>query len=202
MKKNENKKTNRNRSLVALLVLCALLAVTLVGCKKPVAEKPSPSTSEVVSEVVSEEVSESTSEELSTEEVASEEVSEETMDLTLYTEANGKNGMDLINDMDYNEFKVVVWRQGYGAKTILSNGDSYKIEDENDFLYLYYPNQMQSVQVNMDYVEIITEYEKVCPFRVYGIGENIEVTFTGTDVDGKEYEITFYVTKDWKYEWE
>ncbi len=196
MKRNENK-SNRNRSLVVLLVLCAMLAVTLVGCKKPVAENPVPSTSEVVSEVVSEEVSEPVSEE-----VVSEEPVEETMDLTPYTTENGKKVVDLVNDMEYNEFKVIVWSKDIGAVTILSNGDSYQIQNADEYLYLYYPNQMQSVQSDMDYVRIEGDYEIACTFDVYGTGENIEVTFTGTDVDGKEYEITFYITKDWKYEWE
>lgn len=196
MKRNENK-SNRNRSLVVLLVLCAMLAVTLVGCKKPVVENSVPSTSEVVSEVVSEEVSEPVSEE-----VVSEEPVEETMDLTPYTTENGKKVVDLVNDMEYNEFKVIVWSKDIGAVTILSNGDSYQIQNADEYLYLYYPNQMQSVQSDMDYVRIEGDYEIACTFDVYGTGENIEVTFTGTDVDGKEYEITFYITKDWKYEWE
>ena len=199
MKRNENKKSNRNRSLVVLLVLCAMLAVTLIGCKKPAEENPAPSTptSEVESEVISEEVSEPVSEE-----VVSEEPVEETMDLTPYTIENGKKVVDLINDMEYNEFKVIVWSKGIGAKTILSNGDSYQIQNADEYLYLYYPNQMQSVQSDMDYVRIEEEYETDCTFNVYGTGENIEVTFTGTDVEGKEYEITFYLTKDWLYDWE
>lgn len=205
--KNEKKieKVNRKRMSVVLVVvlLLAMITTTAVGCGKPNAQKVPSDTSEVVSEVSSiSEVSESTSEESSTEEVASEEVSEETMDLTPYTVSNGKFPLDLVNDMNYNDFKVIVWRNGEGAKTILSNGDSYQMQDSDDFLYLYYPNKMQNVQTNMEYVFVEDEYERICTFNVYSTGENIEVTFTGTDVDGKEYEITFYVTKDWKYEWE
>ena len=190
MKRNENK-SNRNRSLVVLLVLCAMFASVVAGCNKPVAENPTPSTSEVESEVVSEEVSEPVSEE-----VVSEEISEETMDLTPYTEDNGKFPLDLVNDMNYNEFKVIVWKTGEGAKTILSNGDSYQIQ-EDEWLWLYYPNQMQNVQSNMDYVMIDREAERICDFHIYETGESIKVSFTGTDIDGKEYEITFYITKDW-----
>ena len=194
MKRKENK-SNRNRSLVVLLVLCAMLSVTLIGCKKPAEENPVPSTSEVVSEVISEEVSEPVSEEPS-EEVESEEPVEETMDLTPYTTENGKKVIDLVNDMEYDEFKVIVWND-HGAKAILSDGDSYKLESEDEFLCLYYPNQMQSVQSNMEYTIIQSEYDYLCLFDVYRTGESIKVSFTGTDIDGKEYEITFYITKDW-----
>ncbi len=69
MKRRVNKS---NQSLVVLLVLCALLAVTLVGCNEPVADDPVTPTSEVESEEVSEEVSDETSEEIS------EEAAEET----------------------------------------------------------------------------------------------------------------------------
>ena len=188
MKRNENK-TNRNRSLVVLLVLCAMFASVVAGCNKPVAENPVPSTptSEVESEVVSEEVSEP----------VSEEPSEEIMDLTPYTTENGKKVVDLVNDMEYDEFKVIVWTSNHGAKAILSDGDSYTLEDEDDFMCLYYPNQMQSVQSNMEYTIIQSEYDYLCLFDVYRTGESIEVAFTGTDIDGKEYEITFYITKDW-----
>lgn len=72
MKRNENK-TNQKSGLVLLLVVCAMLAVALIGCKKPAMENPAHSTAEIESEVVSEEVSEPVSEEVVSEEVAEEE---------------------------------------------------------------------------------------------------------------------------------
>lgn len=60
--KRRVKKSNRS-----LVVLCALLTVTLVGCNEPVADEPVTSASEVQSEEVSEEVSDEVSEEISEE---------------------------------------------------------------------------------------------------------------------------------------
>lgn len=56
-------KTNQKSGLVLLLVVCAMLEVALIGCKKPAMENSTPSTAEIESEVVSEEVSEPVSEE-------------------------------------------------------------------------------------------------------------------------------------------
>ena len=191
---------NGRRILVALLV--AMLSTTVVGCGKPKTEDDSPKTSEVVSELPSTtEASEPVFSEEPSEEVVSEEPSEETMDLTPYTVSNGKFPLDLVNDMNYNDFKVIVWRSGVGAKTILSDGDSYELQDEDDLLSLYFPNAMTDIQAN-EYVDIYGGNESASGFFIIGSGENMEVTFTGTDVDGKEYEITIYVTKDWKYGWE
>ena len=119
--------------VLVVVLLLAMIATTAVGCGKPNAQKDPSDTSEVVSEIVSEEVSEPVSEEAS--EVVSEEPVEEEMDLTPYTEDNGKFPLDLVNDMDYDEFKVIVWRTGEGAKAILSNNDSYQ-RQEDEWVWL------------------------------------------------------------------
>lgn len=195
MKRNKTEKIVIGKNLIVLTLVC-MLAGTLVGCKESEAVTSEPSISEVVSELVSEPVSEEVSEE-----VEAEEPSEEVMDLTPYTDSNGKKAVDLIEDMDYDDFKVIVWRKGEGAKTILSYGDSYQIQDEDDLLVLYLPNEMLDVQSNEH--GDLSEINGSCKmFYVIGTGENLEITFTGTDVDGKEYEITIYITKDWKYGWE
>ena len=49
--RNENNKSNRNRSLVVLLVLCAMFASAVAGCNKPVAENPAPELPEPVENV-------------------------------------------------------------------------------------------------------------------------------------------------------
>ncbi len=186
----------KRKSIV--LVLCMMLMMVFVGCGKEVVEENStPPTSEVVSEVVSEEVSDSASEEHS-EEVVSEEPAEATeIDLSQYTQENGKKVVDLANDMNYDEFKIIVWRHGVGAIAILSNGDSYQLQDDDDSLFLYFPEEMSDFKFN--------EYSVYMPaaggyrtraIDVIGFGENKEVTIAGTDVNGKEYEITVYITKE------
>lgn len=182
---------------IAFIILC--FGLLLIGCKEAEGTTPEATSSEMVSEVEAEEVSEPVSEE-TTGEVVSEEIPEETMDLTPYSISNGKFVIDLVADMEYDELKIIVWGED-SAKKILSDGDIYEIE-KDDSLYIYYPQKMSSITTSMDYVEISTQNEEICIFNVYGTGENIEVTFKGTDVDGKEYEITFYIIKDWKYEWE
>ena len=181
------------RSIV--LALSVMLVGFLVGCGGEAEVTPEPSdtseeVSETVSEVVSEEISETTTEEVS--EVVSEEPLEAVMDLTPYTINNGKFVVDLVADMDYDELKIIVW-DTEGAKEVLSNGDSYKIEG-GDSLYVYYPQKMTSINPNMDEIEIYTELDYVCAFLLNTSGENIEVAFTATDIDGKEYEITVYLT--------
>ncbi len=184
-----------------ILILSLLTIFTFMGCKSPEAtDIPSEPISEVVSEEVSEVVSEEPLEEVS--EPASEEVVEEEMDLTPYTTANGKTIVDLLDDMEYTELKVIIWRNGEGAKAILSSGDSYILEEEDAYLTLYYPNEMQNIEFNVDYIEKVYEDEISCDIMVYGTGENIKVPITATDVDGNQYEITIYIDKDWKYDWE
>ena len=182
----------KRKSIV--LALCLMLLMLLVGCGDEAVVTPEPSdseeVSETVSEVVSEEISETTTEEVS--EVVSEEPLEAVMDLTPYTINNGKFVVDLVADMDYDELKIIVW-DTEGAKEVLSNGDSYKIEG-GDSLYVYYPQKMTSINPNMDEIEIYTELDYVCAFLLNTSGENIEVAFTATDIDGKEYEITVYLT--------
>lgn len=185
----------KRKSIV--LVSCMMLMMVFVGCGKEVAEENSTTpTSEVVSEVVSEEVSEPVSEEHS--EVVSEEPAEATeIDLSQYTEENGKKIVDLANDMNYDEFKIIVWRYGVGAIAILSNGDSYQLQDDDDFLFLYFPEEMSDFKFN-EYSVYMPENGgyRTRAIDVIGFGENKEVTLTGTDVNGKEYEITVYITKE------
>ncbi len=199
MKKTNPNKLNRHSVILVVALLVAMFIATAVGCNKPPEEEDSPDTSAVVSEVSStSEVSESISEESSSEVVVSEEPAEATeIDLSQYTQENGKKVVDLANDMNYDEFKIIVWRHGVGAIAILSNGDSYQLQDDDDSLFLYFPEEMSDFKFN--------EYSVYMPaaggyrtraIDVIGFGENKEVTIAGTDVNGKEYEITVYITKE------
>ncbi len=195
MKRNKNRK-NRNWRNFAVLTLVCMLVATLVGCKESEAVTPEPSTSEVVSEPISEpvyeEVSEIVSEEPS-EEIIFEEPSEETMDLTPYSISNGKFIVDLVADMDYDEPKIIVWGED-AAKEILSDGDSYQIE-EHDSLCVYCPEEMTNIEVNTDNIVIYGIEGNRTGFGLSSYGENMEVIFTITDEDGNEYEITVYLTQ-------
>jgi len=184
MKRNE--KENRKRSLGVILAVALMSALTLAGCSE---KENLPVTSDSTSEVVT---SEPISEEPS-------EVVPEEIDLTLYTEANGKKATDLSEDMSYNELKVFVWKYECGAKAILSDGDSYVMEDDDDLLYLYYPRGVQNVKANRDSIEIRKQREKSCGFWLPIKGEDLEVTLTVTYEDGSEENITIYVTKDFEY---
>lgn len=205
MKKNENKKTNRNRSLVALLVLCALLAVTLVGCKKPVAEKPSPSTSEVVSEVVSEEVSEPVSEEPS--EVVSEPESEEPEIVDGVQKVYYETYEELIEYIDtIDETVIILFSFNYPEKgqTILYNGAHCTIE--KDFtITVKSPKTITSITSTRESVSVVDyDYEGSHEWDIglYELGTDIEVPLVITYEDGTEETFTMYITKDWKYMWE
>lgn len=199
IKKKENR-PNRNRtSLVLLAAVCMMMAV-LAGCNETVEESSISSGSEVVSEVVAEPVSEEVSEPVSEEisEVVSEEVVEE-LDLSLYTTENGKKVVDLVNDMPYDELKVIVWRKDSGAEAILSDGDSYQLEDADDNLYLYYSNQVQEIKSNTPHIKLNVRGENVCGFNVFVKGEDLEVSFTVVYEDGTEEDITIYITKDFEH---
>ena len=194
MKKNENKKTNRNRSLVALLVLCALLAVTLVGCKKPVAENPTPTTSEVVSEVISEEVSEPVSEEPS-EEVVSEEVSEEPVEEVEVV--NFSNAKELINyAKGLNKTTIVEYdfSEDGNSQAIIPNGANYTLQTGNT-LYVVSAKEILSVDASLDYV-LISENPLLDNWVLFidNTGTDIEVSFTVNYADGTSEDFTIYVT--------
>lgn len=203
MRRKERK--NRNRSLVVLLVLCAMLAVTLVGCKKPVAENPAPSTSEVESEVVSQEVSEPVSEEPS-EEVVSEEVSEpEIVDgvQKVYYETYE----ELLEHIDTIDSTVIVlYSFNYPEKgqSILYNGAHCTIE-ENLVINVKSPKVITSIISEKESIFVVDyDYEDIHEWDInlYEVGTDIEVPLTITYEDGTEEIFTVYITKDWKYSWE
>lgn len=187
-------KNNKNKcgKLFVLLAVSLMMMVLLTGCTKPVEEASSqPVVSEEVSEVVSEEVGEEISE------ATSEEVEE--IDLSLYTTVDIKRPVDLINDMDYEELKIVVWghidEEISGAKAILSDGDSYTIV-EDDNLYLYYAEQNSSVHTDKDYVYLGNDGETYSFVFLNIEGTNLEVPITAIAPDGTEYSITVYITNE------
>lgn len=203
MKRKENK-SNRNRSLVGLLVLCAMLA--LVGCKKPAAENPVPSTptSEVESEVVFEEVSEPVSEEPS-EEVVSEEVSEpEIVDgvQMIYYETYADMNKTLEN-LDKSAVVAYSFYTPEKGQAIMYDGAHYTIE--KDFATIVRcPNTIKKVTSTEEYVHILDyDYEGVHEWAItiYTTGTDIEVPLTITYEDGTEETLTVYITKDWDYSW-
>ena len=190
MKKNENKKTNRNRSLVALLVLCALLAVTLVGCKKPVAEKPSPTTSEVVSEVVSEEVSEPVSEEPS-EEVVSEETVEE-VEIVNFT--NSKELIEYAKSLNKTTMIEYDFSEDGNSQAIIPNGAKYTMQLRNA-LDVVSNKEIVSIDTTLDYIRT-SENPLVGTWLVFieTTGTDVEVSFTVNYADGTSEDFTIYVT--------
>ncbi|MBQ7972460.1 MAG: hypothetical protein IJ291_03290 [Lachnospiraceae bacterium] len=191
----------RNRmNRLNILVLTTLCVTLLAGCGT--ATEDTPAVSEAISEVVSEVASGEESSEPTTESVPEEstEGTTEEIDLTLYTEENGKNMVDLTNDMTYNELKLIVWEYEYGAKAIVSDGDSYVMENDDDLLFLYYPKKVQSIKDNMDgAIHILVEEEKYCGFNLYAIGKDLEITFTVTYEDGTEEDITIFLTKNFEH---
>ena len=205
MKKNENKKTNRNRSLVALLVLCALLAVTLVGCKKPVAENPTPTTSEVVSEVVSEEVSEPVSEEAS--EVVSEPESEEPEIVDgvqmVYYETY-EELCEYVGTIDETVIVLFSFDHSEKGQPILYNGAHCTLE-EDFVITVKSPKTITNMTSEKESV-LISDYDyngiHEWDIGLYEQGTDIEVPLVITYEDGTEETFTVYITKDWKYPWE
>lgn len=180
----------KRKSIV--LALCLMLLMVLAGCGKEVAvEEPTPPTSEVVSEVVLEEVSEPVSEELS-----EEVVNEATIDIAQYTSANSKRPVDLLDDMDFDEPKIIVWGyfddEEHGAKVILSDGESGKMK-QGDVIYLFYPQANLEVGTSVDYIDF-SPNEKYCSVYLNTEESNIEIPITATATDGTVYEITVNLT--------
>ncbi len=208
MKRNENNKSNRNRSLVVLLVLCAMLSVTLIGCKKPAAENPAPSTptSEVESEVVSEEVSEPVSEEPS-EEVVSEKVSEipEIVDgvQKVYYETYDEL-LEHIGTIDSTVIVIFSFNYPEKGQTILYDGAHCTIE-ENLTIDVKSPKVITNITSEKDSVFVVDyDYEGIHEWNITleTTGTDIEVPLTITYEDGTEETFTVYITKDWQYSWE
>ncbi len=194
MKRKENK-SNRNRSLVVLLVLCAILSVTLIGCKKPAAENPAPSTptSEVESEVVSEEVSEPVSEE------PSEEVSEE-----VSTEVEFFNFADKYEMMAYlkklNQTTIVDY--DFTERTeqaIIPNGGKYTFEGDNNMLSVVSINKtITDIEAhnNYFYPQESAVGDGIWRLFIETTGTDMEVSFTVMYDDGTSEDFTIYVTKE------
>lgn len=104
--------------------------------------------------------------------------------------------LDLLKDMNYDDLKIIVWNSQKGGQAILSDGDSYEMQ-KDDNLYLYYPQENLNVTSN-DIVNIFASYGTDCGFYIYAAGENLEATFNAIAPDSTEYEITVYITKDFK----
>ena len=183
------KKENRtiNRSLVVLLVV-AMFAILLVGCKKPAEEPPVPSTSEVISEVVSEEVSEPVSEE-----VVSEEVSEEISNEVEYV--NFSNYAELSEYLKkYDETTIVYcdFSEEGSPQAIIPNGGYYTIE-EGKIIAIISNKAVSEVKANVNY--IIIESSMV-GWSIYfdTTGTDLETSFTVNYADGTSEDFTIYVT--------
>lgn len=193
MKRKENK-SNRNRSLVVLLVLCAMFASLVAGCNKPVAENSEPSTptSEVESEVVSEEVSEPVSEEPS-EEVISEEVSEEVSNEVEYVNFSDRD--ELLEYLQkYNRTIIVQYNFGEegSPQAIIPNGGYYTITEEETIRII--PNkEVSNVQSNVNFV-VIEPGMSGWIIYFHTTGTDLEVSFTVNYADGTSEDFTIYVT--------
>ena len=193
MKRNENK-SNRNRSLVVLLVLCAMLAVTLVGCKKPATENPAPSTSEVVSEEVSEPVSEPVSEEPS-EEVVSEEVSEEAAEeVEVVNFSNTTELLEYINGFNKTTIAEFNFSQAGSSQSIIPNGSKYTMQLGNMIGVMPF-KEVDIIEANSDNISIMSPMEaNIWMVFINETGTDIEVSCTIKYADGTEEDITVYVT--------
>lgn len=205
----KGKMIQNNTWFKMLITLCVLTLLTgmITGCGKKPADNAG--NNEEVTQVTNEVEEQPTVEptpseepevvepEHSEEPLPSEELevveptTEEELDLSQYV-----NYLDLLNDMNYDELKIIVWSDE-GAHAILSDGDSYQME-KDDRLKLYYPQENLSVNADKDYVVILNEYETDCGFYITISGENLETTFTAVAPDGTEYEITVYLSKDFE----
>lgn len=191
MKRKENK-SNRNRSLVVLLVLCAMLA--LVGCKKPETEEPVTSTPEVESEVVSEEVSEPISEEPS-EEVVSEEVSEETVEeVEIVNFSNAKELVNYAKGLNKTTMIEYDFSEDGNSQAIIPNGAKYTMQLRNA-LDVVSNKEIVSIDTTLDYIRT-SENPLVGTWLVFieTTGTDVEVSFTVNYADGTSEDFTIYVT--------
>ena len=181
------------KSILFVVALVVVMA-SFVACNKAEAVETPVASETVSSEEVSVEISEEVSEEVS------EEPSEKEIDLTQYSRANGKNVVDLANDMNYDEIKMIVWAD-IRAKKILSNGDSYYTYP-TETLWLYYPQKMTEVKCNLlhnegSIAQIDGEtFDNLDAFHFLTSKENVEVTINATGEDGTTYEFTVYLTED------
>ena len=183
MKRNENK-SNRNRSLVVVL-LVAMFAMLLVGCKKPAENPPVPSTSEVISEVVSEEPSEEVSE------VVSEEAAPE-VEVVKYLDVEGLE--KYLQELDKTIFVEYNFGMEGSSQTIVPVGSNYTMQ-LGDVLGIYSNKEITSVVANVDNIDIWSPMMgNIWNIFINTTGTDIEVSCTIKYADGTEEDVTVYVT--------
>lgn len=192
MRKKENRTINR--SLVVVL-LVAMFAMLLVGCKKPAEEPPVPSTSEVISEVVSEEPSEEVSEVVSEE--PSEEVSEEAApEVEIVDFSNINELLEYAKERNQATIAEFDFSVAGSSQAIIPNGSNYTMQ-MGERLHIIAVKEVESIDANVDGIGMMESViQDVWTIGVYNSGTDMEVSFTVNYTDGTSEDFTIYVTKE------